>query len=177
MVEPATIGTLDLKKLAAKASACVALLFLSACEDYPKDVNGTLDTVQETKLIRVGLIEHAPWVVEGQMGPQGIEVELLTEFAASLGATPQWNFLSEAEAVEKLAHHELDVVIGGLTQKSPRKKEVGFTRPYSAIQNQETGGHVMAVASGENQLVTTLEIFLKSREDGLTQNSQNEARE
>ncbi|CAM3755979.1 transporter substrate-binding domain-containing protein [Litorimonas haliclonae] len=177
MVKPATIGTLDLKKLAAKVSACIALLFLSACEDYPKDVNGTSDTIQENQLIRVGLIEHAPWVVDDQMGPQGIEVELLREFSASLGATPQWTFLSEAEAVEKLVHHELDIVIGGLTQSSPRKKEVGFTRPYSAVQNQETGGHVMAIAPGENQLVTTLETFLKSRKDGLTQNSQNEARE
>lgn len=152
------------------------LLILAACDDYPKDVKATLQKVQNHQALRVGLIEHEPWVVRGASEPQGIEVEIITDFAQNLNAATHWTFLSEAEATEKLKNHELDLVVGGLTQDSPRKKEVGFTRPYLKTGGDKKDRHVMAAPQGENRFIITLEKFLKAHKSEIHKIYQREQR-
>jgi ABC-type amino acid transport substrate-binding protein len=140
-----------------------AVLIVTGCDDYPKDAKNTLETIKKSQIIRVGLIEHKPWAYKNGSNPYGIEVDIASNFAQSLEVQPHWEFLSEAQAIEKLKHHNLDLVIGGLTQGSPRKKEVGFTRPYLKTGDQKNKHHVMAAPRGENRFITTLEKFLKAR--------------
>ncbi len=53
-------------------SACAV-----GCKDLPRDPEGTLNRVRGGR-VRVGLVEHPPWVVRRSGGePAGVEVELV----------------------------------------------------------------------------------------------------
>jgi polar amino acid transport system substrate-binding protein len=80
--------------------------------------------------MRVGLVENPPWVVRSGGEPAGAEVELIRQFAASLGATPEWFWGAEQNHMEALERFELDVVAAGLDAKTPWSKEAGLTQPY-----------------------------------------------
>jgi polar amino acid transport system substrate-binding protein len=93
--------------------ALLAVVALSACE-FPRDTEGTLDRVRGG-VLRVGVIEHEPWVSTGEGRPTGVEVALIDGFAL-IGA---------------LREGGLDLVAGGMTKRSPWKKEASPTRPFA----------------------------------------------
>ncbi len=107
-----------------------ASFFAMNC-DLPRDQRNTLKRVKSERLVRVGLIENEPWVVRGANGePSGAEVELVRRFAAELGATPEWFWANEPDAMEALKNTELDLVVGGLTEETLWANEVGLTASY-----------------------------------------------
>lgn len=147
-------------KLAAGVFLCIAIL---SCRDYPKDPGGTFNRVKRESVVRIGVISEEPWAKRLPDGSaEGIEGELAAGFAESLGAKPVWHFLSEKKVVEGLENGGLDLGIGGFTDDSPRKKKLGFTRPY--VETPKKGGgkesHVLAVPRGENRWLTELEKYL-----------------
>lgn len=81
-------------------------------------------------MLRVGITEHDPWVTMETSEPSGVEVALVREFAAKLDADVDYTQGSEEELVESLRRRDLDVVIGGITDRTRWKKEVGMTKPY-----------------------------------------------
>lgn len=99
------------------------------CTGLPHDPEGTARRVQGGRL-RVGLVEHPPWVVRAGGEPAGAEVELVREFAGELEATPEWVWGGEQEHMEALEHYQLDLVVGGLTADTPWKDSVGLTTAY-----------------------------------------------
>lgn len=101
----------------------------AGCSNLPRDPKGTLSRVQGGRL-RVGLVEHPPWVVRTEGEPAGAEVELVKQFAAGLRATPEWYWGGEQQHMEALEHYELDMLIGGITDNTPWSKYVGLTGPY-----------------------------------------------
>jgi polar amino acid transport system substrate-binding protein len=106
-------------------------LCVAACSDLPRDPQQTLRRAQANGRLRVGLVEHPPWVVRGGGGePAGAEVELVREFARELGATPEWRWGGEQEQMEALEQYQLDAVVGGLTSETAWSKYVGLTSPY-----------------------------------------------
>lgn len=141
----------------------IALLLSAACDDYPKDAEASLERAEARQTLRIGVIEHRPWAFQTENGLAGVEVVIVSEFARSLGLTPDWQYLPEARATEMLENFQLDLVIGGLTNAAPRQKRVGLTRPYLAFGTRKQDQHVIAAPPGENRLITTLEIFLRPR--------------
>ncbi|MDQ3818808.1 MAG: transporter substrate-binding domain-containing protein [Acidobacteriota bacterium] len=127
---------------------------LASCSSLPRDPKKTLQHVEESKRLRVGLVEHPPWVVRTEGEPAGVEVELVRRFAAELGATPDWGWGGEQEQMEALEHYKLDLLIGGFTKETAWKSYVGLTSPYTD-QDQ-----VMAVPPGENGFIKRLDEFL-----------------
>jgi polar amino acid transport system substrate-binding protein len=107
----------------------VLALSLLACSRIPRDPEETLKRVRGGEL-RVGLVEHPPWVIRTNAEPAGAEVELVRQLAGELGATPVWLWGGEQQHLEALKRFELDLVIGGLTADTPWRKEVGLTSPY-----------------------------------------------
>jgi len=75
-------------------------------------------------------VEHAPWVVRTTGEPAGVEVDLVRQFAGSLGTTPEWHWGGEQEQLEALQDYQLDLVIGGFTDRTPWRKYVGLTSAY-----------------------------------------------
>src|SRR5688572_8261508 len=100
---------------------------VSACQ-FPRDVEGTLDRVRDGGTLRVGVSENEPYVVLDRPRPSGVEVRLLEDFARGLGARVRYVRANEETLVEQLREGELDVVVGGITKRSPWKKEVAPTR-------------------------------------------------
>ncbi|WP_447962945.1 transporter substrate-binding domain-containing protein [Nitrospira sp. Ecomares 2.1] len=149
---------------------------LVGCNEYPKDTHHTLQQIQSRGVLRIGAIEQAPWAYRAEGGAQGIEIKLAMAFARSLGAEPQVEFLSEADATEYLRQHQIDLVVGGLTNASPRKDDVGLTRKYFQIRDEENYEHVMAVPKGENGLLVRLETFLKQQHSRIQQMWEAEGR-
>lgn len=105
-------------------------LLFTGCGNLPRDPKETLQHAQQNHRLRVGLVEHPPWVVRTGGEPAGAEVELVRRFAKELGVTPEWLWGGEQEHLEALEHYQLDLVIGGLTDATPWSKYVGLTAPY-----------------------------------------------
>src|SRR5947209_5783145 len=107
----------------------LVVCFAVSCANLPRDPKETLRRVEGGRL-RVGLVEHWPWVIRIGGEPAGVEVELVKKFAAGLGATPEWHWGGEQQQMEALEHFQLDLVIGGVTNSTAWSKYVGLTSPY-----------------------------------------------
>jgi polar amino acid transport system substrate-binding protein len=102
---------------------------MAGCSDLPRDPKETSRHAQGGRL-RVGLVEHPPWVIRTNGEPAGAEVELVRRFAAELGAMPEWHWGGEQQQMEALRYYQLDVVVGGMTDETPWSKYIGLTSPY-----------------------------------------------
>lgn len=134
-----------------------AAVLLAGCA-LPRDPEGTLARVQGATL-RAGVTEAEPWARTGDGAPAGVEVALVERFAEELGAEVRWFDGSEAELVEALHVHELDLVIGGLTADTPWQAQAAVTRPYLVTRT------VVAVEPGTS-LPPDLEGLEVAVEDG-----------
>ncbi len=160
----------------------VALLLLvgalAGCDQFiPMDPDKTLDRVTKDGVMIVGVIHHPPFVnivtkkqggendTPASTAPSGREVELVAGFARKLDVTPNWQVVDIASGFKRLAERRIDVLIGGLTTKTPFT-DAGFTRPYDREETENaTHGdgapHVIAVPRGENRLLVTLDRYLR----------------
>lgn len=107
----------------------VAFLVLASACDLPRDSNGTLDHLKR-RPIRVGFVVDTPWVTDSAGAAGGIEADLVQSLARGIGTRIEWVPGQESALLESLKERELDLVIGGLTARSPWKNELAFTRPY-----------------------------------------------
>lgn len=130
-----------------------------SCSNLPRDPKETLRSVQGGRL-RVGLVEHPPWVVRTGSEPAGAEVELTREFARELGATPEWHWGSEQQQMEALEHYQLDLLLGGVTNDTAWKKYVGLTSPY--YESRIMVG--VPASSPVPQSVKGMQVYVKSGE-------------
>jgi polar amino acid transport system substrate-binding protein len=116
-----------------RALGCLALIaaaLAGGCR-IPDDPEGTLARAQGGAM-RVGVTEADPWV---ELGPDGrptggVEVELVRRFGRDIGARVAWVDGGEEELVNAMKEGSLDLLIGGLTDKSRWEKDMALTRPY-----------------------------------------------
>ncbi|MCW4386644.1 transporter substrate-binding domain-containing protein [Salinibacterium sp. SYSU T00001] len=131
----------------------------------PTDPNGTLDRVTGG-VLRVGVTPYEDRVVLHENGPpSGVEVELVKDFAETLDADVDWQSGSEGQHVRALEDHELDLIIGGISDRTPWSSKTGVTRPYAEITTEDGTQLklVMLVQMGENAFLSELETFLTQR--------------
>jgi len=108
----------------------LASVFLTACDDMPRDQEDTFKHIKGTGRLRAGLIENPPWVVRTAGEPAGVEVELIRQFAAENGAQPEWQWGGEEKLLGALEKFELDLVAGGFSDSTPWSNRVGITSQY-----------------------------------------------
>lgn len=133
------------------------VLLNGACSSFPRDPENTLTKI-ENDIMKVGITHHPPFtIVESDTSFSGSEVTLVRLFAGGLNSEIEWTHLTEGELFKKLENHEIHLVIGGISQKSPWKKHAGFTVPYFKSGEEK---YIMAVPPGENALLTKLDSFL-----------------
>ncbi|WP_460892102.1 transporter substrate-binding domain-containing protein [Rufibacter soli] len=135
----------------------------SGCDKIPKDPEDTLRQVTGGTL-HVGYSENPPWVVKGAQEPTGLEPEMVKAFAKTINARVQWHQDTEQELLEALEKKKLQLVVAGLTDDSPWKSKISFTRPYLTLGKKK---HVFGVVMGENAFVMKLEKFLHKKEEEL----------
>lgn len=150
-------------RLLAGIAAFAVLMVLAGCGiSIPADPEGTLERVRGG-IMRVGVSPNEPWTeLNDNAPPSGIEVDLVEDFAESIGARIEWSGGGEESLMEELRRGELDLVIGGLTSKSPWTDKAAITKPYAEAEN-EAGKQeklVMAARMGENAFLLALERFL-----------------
>lgn len=143
------------------AVAAIPLLLAGCGIRIPSDPDATLEHV-EGGVLRAGVSPNDGWIELGGTAPTGSEAEALADFAASLDARVEWTVGSEEALVRDLENGDLDVVAGGLTDKTPWTKKAGMTRPYAEITlgDGTTAKLVMLVPLGENAFLSRLETFL-----------------
>jgi hypothetical protein len=143
----------------------VALTAVVAGCGIPVDPDGTLERASGG-VLRVGMSQHEPWTVLEAEERSGVEVRLLEEFAAERDAELVWHDGGEEFLIGELHRGELDVVVGGLTERSPWVSHAALTRPYVVVTGPDGSPepHVLAARMGENALLVALERFLLERE-------------
>lgn len=147
------------------AGGALLLLALTACSTtIPTDPDDTLDRVTGG-ILRVGVSPSPPWtdLPDGTGAePTGTEVELVAEFARTIDAEVQWAAGGEEELIGQLERGKLDLVIGGLTAKSPWADKAALTYRYTETTGPDGAKelHVMAAPMGENAFLVELEGFL-----------------
>lgn len=143
-------------------TAVLMLLLLAGCDQWPADPRHSLDSARERGTLRVGVVHSPPWVeLTDRASPAGLEVELISEFAAALGLEVEWHTDGVEQQTEALKQAELDILLGGFSSANPWRAEVGQTFVYfREQQGGALGKHVMLTAPGENALLMELERFL-----------------
>jgi polar amino acid transport system substrate-binding protein len=141
----------------------IAALVLGGCQ-FPADVDGTLDRVRGGTL-RVGVTPAEPFVILADASePQGVEPELVRQFASQLDAEIEWVPGSESALVAALHGRQLDLVIAGLTRRSPWQTEVTLTRPYLNTQS--------VIAAPDSETARELSEDLEGHEIAVEANSE-----
>lgn len=127
----------------------------------PRDPEGTSERIAATHELRVGVTDNGEWVDADSSEPNGIEPELVREFARGIGARVLWSRGSETSLAQALKHHELDLAIGGFDAKTPWKSIAGVSRPFAETADKKK--HVFLTAPGESRFILTLDTFLTER--------------
>lgn len=135
-------------------------------EHFPGDPEGTLTRVTGDTL-RVGASANPPFVDSDGARITGSEVRLVEGYALTLNADIEWLQGGEEDLMERLEHGELDLVIGGLTDKTPWTTKAGLTRPYTESMGSfgDRQKHVLAVPLGENAFLLDLDTYLQGRKE------------
>lgn len=124
-------------------------LFFVGC-DFPRDPAQTFDNASKNGL-RVGIASNPPFTNVSEGSISGKEVELIEKFGQKHNIKLSYVAASESVLIELLKTDELQVIIGGFTQKTVWAKHAGLTVPYDA------SGHVFLIPKGENRLTFELE--------------------
>lgn len=157
--------SLVVRKLVIGLGVVLVLVTTGCAAHYPADPHGTLERVTGS-VLRVGISHNEPFVSVAGPAPSGREVELVEDYATTLDAEVEWTADGEEELVDQLEHGQLDMMIGGLTAKTPWQQKVGLTRPYTEATDEfgQRQKHVMAVRMGENAFLLDLDEFLQDQE-------------
>jgi ABC-type amino acid transport substrate-binding protein len=138
----------------------IALVALTGCGmTVPTDPDDTLSSVRGGEL-RAGASPAGRLVTVDQGRVDGSVVELVEGLADSLDARVEWVVGSEEELVEALENGDLDLAVGGMTDRTPWVDRVGVTRAYPSIPGSGGRSVVMLVPMGENAWQATVERYL-----------------
>lgn len=146
------------------AALCLILL-LAGCGQplMPADPDGTLVDVRGGAL-HAGVTPNGDLMDVSGDEPRGDEADAIRAFAQSLDADVDWTVGAEETLVRGLEDGTLDLVAGGITDKTPWTDKAGVTRAYREVVDDQGRRHmlVMLVPLGENAFLSELEHFLSS---------------
>lgn len=146
------------------AMLALGSVLVAGCSEpeFPRDPEDTLLRVMDGEVL-VGVSENEPHTEVADDGSvSGTEVDIITAWAATLGAEVVWSHDAESELMAQLKEGEVDVVIGGLADDSPWTTHAAFTRPYAEAVGPDGKPVKLVIATrlGENALLSNLERFL-----------------
>lgn len=124
----------------------------------PADPDGTLDRVRGEEL-RAGASASGQLVTVQGGDVGGSLAHLVEGFAETLDARVKWTVGSEEQLVDALEAGDLDLAIGGMTDRTPWVDRVGVTRGFSPVPGADAPV-VVLVPPGENAWQAELETFL-----------------
>ena len=115
-------------------TAAAAAVLLSGCAMAPAAPAGGshLDTVQKAAALRICTPgDYKPFSFQKADGSfEGIDVDLMAGFSASLGAKPEWVKTTWANLLPDLSAGKCDIAVGGVSVTTDRQKRAFFSAPY-----------------------------------------------
>lgn len=144
--------------------AALLAFALAACGPVPADPGGTLERVTGGTL-RAGAVS-SPGLIETAERVTGPLARLVERFASDRGAEVRWSSGSEEELVSGLEKGALDLVVGGITDRTPWADRVGVSRGYPQIPGSDGRAISFLVPQGENAFLTAIERFLDAEVGG-----------
>jgi cyclohexadienyl dehydratase len=111
-----------------------AVLALAGCATAPPPATpvSRLDAVQKAGVLRICTPgDYKPFSFQKpDAGYEGIDVDLMTGFAASLNARPEWVKTSWANLMPDLTAGKCDMAVGGISVTTDRQKLAFFSSAY-----------------------------------------------
>ena len=128
--------------------ACIAL---AACGPYPRDVSGTLDRIERTQRLKVGLAELRP-------GDEMAARRFLARLEHATGARATIESGPLESRLVRLEHGDLDLVIAEIAEDSPWVTPVAVIEPLSRRREGRRGLGLSPIAmNGENRWIALVE--------------------
>jgi ABC-type amino acid transport substrate-binding protein len=156
-----------LAALRAAALVVAVMALLVGCGvQIPVDPDGSLERITSEGVLRAGASPAgaALEIDGGQVsGPLAEQIE---GFAQSLDARVEWTVASEEMLVDALESGDLDVAVGGMTDRTLWADRVSVTRSYPGIPGAGGRALVVFLPLGENALQAAVEEYLDSEVGG-----------
>lgn len=134
------------------------LATLAGCSAYPRDTEGTLETVETQKIIRVGLISNY-----SDAGDRDLTEAFLGRLAHVTGASPKIVKGAAEPLLIELETNQLDLVIGEIAGDSPWNTDVAVIEPLAVRTIGERQIGLSPVArNGENRWIMLLERLVRN---------------
>ena len=97
---------------------------------------GALDTIKQTKKLRVGIDLAIPpyGMVDDKLQPAGVDVDVARLLAADLGATMEIVSTTGPTRIPNLQTNKADLIISTLSITPERQKVIDFSVPYAGLQ-------------------------------------------
>lgn len=135
----------------------LALPFLlSACADYPRDLEGTSNAIHSRKTMRIG-------IVAGSTSDAARRQAFIAELARIIGARTLHVTGSAEPLLLDLNSGKLDLVIGEFAKDTPWIDEVAVIEPIARRMVGKDEIDLVPIArNGENRWVMTLEKAVRN---------------
>lgn len=125
------------------------IILAGGCKQFPRDPEGTLKRVEDTDMVRVGL------VASHKARPMA-ERQFIDEVAKAAGARAAIE-VGPAEAVlDRLEEGQLDLVVGEFHPTSPWSARVTFIPDLTKLEDRKRTITAAAARNGENGWITLL---------------------
>lgn len=129
----------------------ITISFLAGCENYPRDMAGTLQNIEQTGVVRVGVVEGQDLV---SVSPFLRHLQVSTHSKVRI-VRSQSDILIAA-----LETGQIDLVVGQFDNKSPLATEVSFLEPLESAKVGKNMISLRPVArNGENRWIMRLEVI------------------
>jgi ABC-type amino acid transport substrate-binding protein len=157
------------KNLLSFLQAFIALLFccvlFSACapteQNAIKPQEGLKNTDNTASVLRVGVTPDAPPLIYKDKGViTGMEAELATKFAASIGKQVKFIDIQWDRQIDALEQGQIDIIMSGMSITQARKYRIAFSTPYlrsgqiMLVRLEEKGAFITGVSSLLNRRYT-----------------------
>ncbi len=129
----------------------VLFLCIYGCS-FPKDPQNSYIKAQDS-FLQIGYTLNPPFTQYINGKPDGIEIDILREFAKSKNLKIKFQKGSESELIDKLKNYDLHIVAGGFDKKTIWKRDAGTSIPYDKE-------HLFLIPKGENRLLRELETYI-----------------
>lgn len=134
-------------------SAVYATLLATACGDFPRDPDGTLERVRSEGSFRVAIV-----MAPAGGGPTAEVTALLRSIGKSAGAKPRLVWGEAEPMLNRLEQGELDLVVGRFEKKSPWARLVTIGPPLRREKQGKVEFHLAPVMrNGENAWIGLVE--------------------
>ncbi|HYD08051.1 MAG TPA: hypothetical protein VEC60_20110 [Reyranella sp.] len=131
----------------------------AACADYPRDIDGTLDRIRESRVLRVG----------ATLAPDDVDLaqDYVSRLERATGARATMSAGPAEQQIALLEAGELDLVIGDFAEDSPWLTEVAVIEPLNErVVGDRMVGLAPVAANGENRWIMLLEREVRNLRAG-----------